>query len=88
MAHADGNDDELAAIVHEALAAVAATDAASGAADQGHVEGGSGEARGGAAGRPKSWGQWKAFSKRVEEGKACLSCAIDFEVFSFDGSRN
>ena len=79
MALADGDDDELAAIiVREALAAIAATDAAPGAADEGEDEGGSGAARGGAAGRPKSWAEWEAFSKRVETGEAYLSVAIDF----------
>jgi hypothetical protein len=86
MALADGDDDELAAIiVREALAAIAATDAAPGAADEGEDEGGSGAARGGAAGRPKSWAEWEAFSKRVESGKAYLSTAVDFKFT--DGGR-
>ena len=86
MALADGDDDELAAIiVREALAAIAATDAAPGAADEGEDEGGSGAARGGAAGRSKSWAEWEAFSKRVETGKAYLSAAVDFKFT--DGGR-
>jgi len=86
MAHADVDDDELVAIiVREALAAIAATDTSPCAADEGAGQGGSGAARGGAAGRPKSWAEWEAFSKRVETSKAYLSAAVDFKFT--DGGR-
>ena len=49
------------------------------------AEAGSDVARGGAVGGRKSWGQWERFGKRVAQGKAYASCAIDF-AFT-DGGR-
>ena len=65
-AGAADDDGLLADIIAEALEAIAATDEGE---DEG-AEAGSGAAREGAAGRPKSWEQWERFSKRVAEGKA------------------
>ena len=83
MAHADVDDDELADIVRKALAAIASTDAAPDAADEG--QGISGADRGGASGRPKSWVEWEEFRKRVEKGESYLSVAVDFRFT--DGGR-
>ena len=77
------DDDELAAIIREALAAIASTDAAPDAADEG--QGISGAERGGASGRPKSWVEWEEFRKRVEKGESYLSVAVDFRFT--DGGR-
>jgi hypothetical protein len=82
MAHAVGNDDELAALIRQALAVITVTDSAPNTADEGEGEGGSG---GPDRGRPKSWSQWKAFSDRVETGKAFLTVAVDFKYT--DGGR-
>ena len=85
-AGAADDDGLLADIIAEALEAIAATDEAPSPDDEGEDEGaeaGSGAARG--AGRPKSWGQWERFSKRVAKGKAYASCVIDF-AFT-DGGR-
>ena len=81
MSTGAANDDDLlsvADIINEALAIIAATDEAPSPDDEcDGTEAGNGAARRG-TGRHKSWYQWVGFSKRVAQGKAYVSCAIDF----------
>ena len=84
MSAGAADDDELlsvADIIDEALAIIAATDEAPSPDDECTGTGaGNGAARRGpgAAGGRKSWEQWERFGKRVAQGKAYVSCAIDF----------
>lgn len=80
------DDGELARIIREALDAIVATDELPSPNDEGdEAEAGSNAARGGSAGKPKSWGQWEGFSRRVATGEAYVSCVIDFAYT--DGGR-